>query len=68
MMKTYQQRCEQLKLRPIELKGEYFSSQYRSVGMAEISVMPEAECIGKTIRELKFRSRYHLSIVGLKTW
>ncbi|HDL3968250.1 TPA: SLC13 family permease, partial [Mannheimia haemolytica] len=63
---TYQQRCEQLKLRPIELKGEYFSSQYRSVGMAEISVMPEAECIGKTIRELKFRSRYHLSIVGLK--
>ncbi|HDL5545249.1 TPA: SLC13 family permease [Mannheimia haemolytica] len=63
---TYQQRCEQLKLRPIELKGEHFSSQYRSVGMAEISVMPEAECIGKTIRELKFRSRYHLSIVGLK--
>ncbi|HDL2148593.1 TPA: SLC13 family permease [Mannheimia haemolytica] len=63
---TYQQRCEQLKLRSIELKGEYFSSQYRSVGMAEISVMPEAECIGKTIRELKFRSRYHLSIVGLK--
>lgn len=63
---AYQQRCEELKLRPIELKGEFFSTHYRSVGMAEISVMPEAECIGKTIRELKFRSRYHLSIVGLK--
>lgn len=63
---AYQQRYEALRLRPIELKGEFFSTHYRSVGMAEISVMPEAECIGKTIRELKFRSRYHLSIVGLK--
>ncbi|MFA9488045.1 MULTISPECIES: SLC13 family permease [unclassified Mannheimia] len=62
----YQQRCEELGLRPITLKGEYFSSHSKSVGMAEISVMPEAECIGKTIKELKFRSKYHLSIVGLK--
>lgn len=62
----YQQYCEQLKLRPIELKGEYFSSHSKAVGMAELSVMPEAECIGKTIRELKFRSKYHLSIIGLK--
>lgn len=62
----YQQCCEQLQLRPIALKGEYFSSHSKSVGMAEISVMPEAACIGKTIRELKFRSQYQLSIVGLK--
>lgn len=62
----YQQYCDQLKLRPIELKGEYFSSHSKAVGMAELSVMPEAECIGKTIRELKFRSKYHLSIIGLK--
>lgn len=63
---TYQRCYEHLKLKPIALKGEYFSSHAKSVGMAEISVMPEAECIGKTIRELKFRSKYHLSIVGLK--
>lgn len=63
---TYQRCYEHLKLKPIALKGEYFSSYAKSVGMAEISVMPEAECIGKTIRELKFRSKYHLSIVGLK--
>lgn len=63
---TYQQYCEQLKLRQIALKGEYFSSHSKSVGMAELSVMPEAECIGKTIKELHFRSKYHLSIIGLK--
>ncbi|MDD0825011.1 SLC13 family permease [Mannheimia sp. AT1] len=63
---TYQQYCEQLNLRQIELKGEYFSSHSKSVGMAELSVMPEAECIGKTIRELQFRSKYHLSVIGLK--
>lgn len=63
---TYQQYCDQLNLRQIELKGEYFSSHSKSVGMAELSVMPEAECIGKTIRELQFRSKYHLSVIGLK--
>lgn len=62
----YQQYCEQLKLRQIALKGEYFSSHSKSVGMAELSVMPEAECIGKTIRTLQFRSKYQLSVISLK--
>lgn len=58
--------CEQFNLRNIELKGDYFSAQSKSIGMSEFSMMPEAESIGKTISELKFRSVYGLSVVGLK--
>lgn len=58
--------CEQFGLKAVELKGEYFSDHAKSVGMAEISVFPEAEVIGKSISELHFRSKYGLSVVGLK--
>ncbi|MDO4698073.1 MAG: SLC13 family permease, partial [Pasteurellaceae bacterium] len=58
--------CEQFGLRAVELKGEFFSDHAKSVGMAEISVFPEAEIIGKSISELHFRSKYGLSVVGLK--
>lgn len=63
---NFEQLCEQFSLRNIELKGDYFSAQSKSVGMSEFSIMPEAESIGKTISELKFRSVYGLSVVGLK--
>ncbi|QIW15789.1 citrate transporter [Pasteurellaceae bacterium RH1A] len=58
--------CEMLGLKQIEVKGDYFSSHSKSVGMAEVALMPEAESIGKTISELGFRSRYGLSVVGFK--
>ncbi|MDH2997058.1 citrate transporter [Pasteurellaceae bacterium LFhippo2] len=58
--------CDIFHLRPIELKGEYFSDHAKSVGMAEVSVMPEAESIGKKIGELKFRAKYGVSVVGVK--
>jgi di/tricarboxylate transporter len=34
--------------------------------MAEISLIPESELIGKTVREIGFRTRYGLNVVGLK--
>ena len=48
------------------LRGEYFSEQALDVGMAEISLIPESELIGKTVREIAFRTRYGLNVVGLK--
>lgn len=60
------QQCEDFGLRTIELKGDYFSEHAKSVRMAEFSIMPEAGSIGKSISELKFRSTYGLSVVGLK--
>lgn len=58
--------CEECKLQRIELKGEYFSTHAKSVGMAEFAVMPETESIGKTVQQLNFRSTYGLSVVGIK--
>ncbi|WP_348245142.1 TrkA C-terminal domain-containing protein, partial [Salmonella enterica] len=36
------------------------------VGMAEISLNPESELIGKSVRENAFRTRYGQNVVGLK--
>lgn len=58
--------CAEFKLQTVELKGEYFSTQAKSVGMAELGVMPETETIGKKVSDLHLRSSYGLSIVGIK--
>ena len=63
---TFSAYCQQFGLKEIALKGEYFSDHAKSVGMAEVSLMPETVSIGKSISELKFRSTYGLSVVGLK--
>lgn len=34
--------------------------------MAEVSLIPESELLGKTVREIGFRTRYGLNVVGLK--
>lgn len=62
----FAQHCQTLGLTEIQLRGEYFSAQAKSIGMAEFSIMPESDIIGKTISELKFRSTYGLSVVGVK--
>lgn len=58
--------CSEQLLEPMVLRGEYFSEQALDVGMAEISLIPESELIGKTVREIAFRTRYGLNVVGLK--
>lgn len=63
---TFAQHCLNFGLKTVALKGEYFSDHAKSVGMAEFSIMPEAESIGKTVSELKFRSTYGLSVIGIK--
>lgn len=58
--------CGEQMLEPMVLRGEYFSDQAMDVGMAEVSLIPDSEMIGKTIRQIGFRSRYGLNVVGLK--
>lgn len=58
--------CSEQLLEPMVLRGEYFSDQALDVGMAEISLIPESELIGKSVREIGFRTRYGLNVVGLK--
>ncbi|ECK6866552.1 SLC13 family permease [Salmonella enterica] len=58
--------CAEQLLEPMVLRGEYFSDQALDVGMAEVSLIPESELIGKSVREIAFRTRYGLNVVGLK--
>ncbi|CAM7506039.1 Di- and tricarboxylate antiporter [Klebsiella variicola subsp. variicola] len=58
--------CGEQMLEPMVLRGEYFADQALDVGMAEVSLIPDSEMIGKTVREIAFRTRFGLNIVGLK--
>ena len=58
--------CTEQMLEPMVLRGEYFSDRALDVGMAEISLIPGSELEGKTVREMGFRTRFGLNVVGLK--
>ncbi len=38
--------------------AEYFADQALDVGMAEVALIPDSEMIGKTVREIAFRTRF----------
>jgi len=63
---SVRQMCADEMLEPMVLRGEYFSEQSRDVGMAEVSLIPDSELLGKTLREVAFRSAYGLNVVGIR--
>ncbi|HBR2645614.1 TPA: SLC13 family permease [Klebsiella pneumoniae] len=58
--------CGEQMLEPMVLRGEYFADQALDVGMAEVALILDSEMIGKTVREIAFRTRFGLNIVGMK--
>lgn len=58
--------CSEQLLEPMVLRGEYFSEQSRNVGMAEVSLIPESDLLGKSLREICFRTCYGLNVVGIR--
>lgn len=58
--------CGEQMIEPMVLRGEYFADQALDVGMAEVALIPDSEMIGKTVREIAFRTRFGLNIVGMK--
>lgn len=58
--------CSEQLLEPMILRGDYFSDQSRDVGMAEVSMNPDSELLGKSLRDIKFRTRYGLNVVGIR--
>ncbi len=58
--------CATLKLNRMSLDGVYFTDKSMEVGMAEIALHPESSLIGKSVVEIAFRSKYFLSVVGLR--
>lgn len=53
-------------LEPKVLRGEYFSDQVKEVGMAEVALLPESSLYGKTLNEIDFRSKYFLTVIGIR--
>lgn len=58
--------CGEQMLEPMVLRGEYFADQALDVGMAEVALIPDSEMMGKTVREIAFRTRFGVNIVGMK--
>lgn len=58
--------CQIEGLQPLVLRGEYFSQHARTIGMAEVSLIPDSRLIGKSVREVEFRTHYGLNIVGVR--
>ena len=57
---------ERLGLKTLPLSGAYFADRSQEVGMAEVMVPADSRLIGKTISELRMRTRFDLSAVGLR--
>lgn len=58
--------CARLALEQMPLVGAYFSDLSQQIGMAELMVPAHSPLIGQTVLEARFRSRYHLNLIGLK--
>jgi di/tricarboxylate transporter len=48
------------------LSGEYFTDLSQEIGMAEVIVPANSDFVDKTVIEADFRSRYGLTVVGLR--
>ncbi|MDR4156907.1 hypothetical protein, partial [Bacillus cereus] len=42
--------CSEQLLEPMLLRGDYFSDRSRDVGMAEVSMNPDSELLGKSLK------------------
>lgn len=57
---------QQFALEALPLSGTYFTDQSQEIGMAEVLLVPTSDLVGKTVVETGFRSRYGLTVIGLR--
>jgi di/tricarboxylate transporter len=53
-------------LEELPLTGAYFTDRSQEIGMAEVILPPTSELIGKTVTDADFRTRYRLTVIGLR--
>jgi len=53
-------------LEELPLTGAYFSDRSQEIGMAEVIVPATSELVGQTLVEAEFRSRFGLTVIGLR--
>ena len=57
---------EQFALEALPLSGAYFTDQSQEIGMAEVLLVPTSDLVGKTVVEAGFRTRFGLTVIGLR--
>src|SRR5262249_56458844 len=57
---------QQFALEEMPLSGDYFTDRSQEIGMAEVILPPNSELIGKTVRGARFRTRFGLTVIGLR--
>jgi di/tricarboxylate transporter len=57
---------QQFALEQVPLSGAYFSDRSQEIGMAEVILPANSELVGKTVVGAEFRTRYGLTVIGLK--
>ena len=60
------QACPQYALEEMPLTGAYFSDRSQEIGMAEVMIAADSSLVGKTVIEAGFRTRFRLTLVGLR--
>jgi di/tricarboxylate transporter len=57
---------QQFALEALPLSGAYFTDQSQEIGMAEVLLVPTSDLVGKTVIEAGFRTRFGLTVIGLR--
>jgi hypothetical protein len=57
---------ERYALEVLPLRGEYFADRSQEIGMAEVKLTATSELAVKTIVESIFRTRFGLTMIGLR--
>jgi di/tricarboxylate transporter len=50
----------------LPLSGHYFTDRTQEIGMAELIVTADSELVGTTVTDARFRSKYGLTVIGLR--
>jgi di/tricarboxylate transporter len=53
-------------LEELPLEGPYFSDRSQEIGLAEVIVPPSSDLVGRSVIEAHFRTRFGLSVIGLR--
>jgi di/tricarboxylate transporter len=57
---------KQYALEEMPLSGAYFTDRSQEIGMAEVILPASSDLIGKSVVEAKFRTRFGLTVIGLR--
>jgi di/tricarboxylate transporter len=57
---------KRLGLEALPLSGSYFNDRSQEIGMAEVIVPADSDLVGKTVVESQFRSRFGLTVIGMR--